>query len=103
MYFNIYLKREKKWTGTGVDLSRLAIKIAKTNAKIQQVYNRIRFINSDVDKYIDGKYDLVVQNPPYIDKVGYNNLDADVKDYEPKLALYGGIDGYELIEKVIKK
>ena len=97
------LKEKKHWVGTGVDLSKLAIKIAKTNAKIQQVYNRIRFINSDVDKYIDGKYDLVVSNPPYINKVGYNNLDVSVKDYEPKLALYGGIDGYKIIEKVIKK
>ena len=97
------LKEKKQWVGTGVDISKLAIKIAKTNAKIQQVYNRIRFINSDVDKYIDGKYDLVVSNPPYINKVGYNNLDVSVKDYEPKLALYGGIDGYKIIEKVIKK
>ena len=97
------LKEKKQWVGTGVDLSKLAIKIAKTNAKIQQVYNRIRFINSDVDKYIDGKYDLVVSNPPYINKVGYSNLDVSVKDYEPKLALYGGIDGYKIIEKVIKK
>ncbi len=97
------LKEKKEWSGTGIDISRLAIKTAKTNAKIQQVYNRIRFINSDVDKYCTGKYDLIVSNPPYINKIGYNNLDSGVKGYEPELALYGGVDGYSIIEKVIKK
>ncbi len=97
------LKENRNWVGTGLDLSSLAIKIAKTNAKIQQVDNRIKFINSDIDKFLLGKYDLVVSNPPYINKVGYNNLDPSVKDYEPKLALYGGVDGLEIIEKVIKK
>ncbi len=97
------LKEKKGWAGTGIDISPLAIKIAKINAKIQQVDNRIKFINSDIDKFSVGKYDLIVSNPPYINKFDYNNLDVSVKDYEPKLALYGGVDGYRIIEKVIKK
>ena len=97
------LKERNIWQGTGLDISSLAIENAKTNAKIQQVYNRIRFIKSDIDKFYIGKYDLIVSNPPYINKIGYNKLDASVKGYEPKKALYGGIDGFEVIEKVIKK
>ena len=97
------LKERNIWQGTGIDISSLAIETAKTNAKIQQVYNRIRFIKSGIDKFYLGKYDLIVSNPPYINKIGYNKLDVGVKDYEPKKALYGGIDGFKVIEKVIKK
>ena len=97
------LKENKKWRGTGIDISSLAIKTAKFNAKIQQVENRINFINSDIDKFYSRKYDLIVSNPPYISRIGYYNLDLDVKGYEPEKALYGGIDGLRIIEKVIKK
>ena len=97
------LKENSKWRGTGVDLSKIALKMAKTNAKIQQVENRIKFINSDIDKFCGNKYDLIVSNPPYINKIGYNNLDLGVKGYEPKQALYGGLDGLRVIEKVINK
>ena len=97
------LKEQKKWVGTGVEVSLSAIKIAKTNAKIQQVQNRIKFINSDIDNFLIGKYDLIVSNPPYINNIDYNNLDVGVKGYEPKMALNGGIDGLRIIEKVIKK
>ena len=97
------LKDKSKWHGTGLDISNLAIKNAKINAKIQQVDNRIRFINSDIDKFSSSKYDLIVSNPPYINKVGYNNLDLSVKGYEPKVALCGGVDGYKIIDKIIKK
>ncbi len=97
------LKEKEKWRGKGIDVSNMAIKISKTNAKIQQVDNRIQFLHSDIDKFSSGKYDLIVSNPPYINKIGYNNLDIGVKKYEPPKALYGGIDGVEIIEKVINK
>ncbi len=97
------LKEKKNWKGTGIDISKLAIKTAKTNAKIQQVYNRIKFINTDVDKLYYNKYDLIISNPPYINKIEYNNLDLGVKNYEPKKALYGGLDGLNIIEKIIDK
>ena len=100
----ISLMKEKiRWSGIAVDISELAIKVAKYNAKIQQVENRIKFIKSDIDKFSSNKYDLIVSNPPYINKIGYNNLDVGVKDYEPKKALYGGVDGLRVIEKVVNK
>ena len=97
------LSEKNNWRGVGIDISKMAINIAKLNAKIQQIDNRVKFINSHIDNFFDDKYDIVVSNPPYINIFKYNNLDLGVKGYEPKLALYGGIDGTKIIEKVIKK
>ena len=97
------LKEKINWKGIGVDLSKEAIKIAKINAKIQQLENRIKFVHSDIDKFLSDKYDLIISNPPYISKLKINYLDEDIKKYEPRMALNGGIDGYSGIKKVIKK
>jgi len=97
------LQERLKSRGVGLDISKNAIKVAKINAKLQQLNNRIKFINSDVDKYNGGKYDLVVSNPPYIKRTKISRLEEDVKNFEPKSALDGGYNGYSKIEKVIKK
>ena len=60
-------------------------------------------MKSDVDNLIFRKYDLVISNPPYIKKIDLSKLDKDVKKYEPKLALDGGLEGLSVIRKVIKK
>ena len=65
------LKEKANWKGTAIDISKLALKTAKINAKIQQIENRIKFIKSDIDKILPSKYDLIVSNPPYINKIGY--------------------------------
>ena len=85
----------------GLDISKNAIKIGKINAKLQQVDNRIKFINSNIDKFNCGKYDLIVSNPPYIKKIRISRLEEDVKNFEPNIALDGGYSGYSEIEKVI--
>ena len=97
------LLERKKFRGIGIDISKNAINVAKINAKMQQLENRIKLINTDIDKFFLGKYDLVVSNPPYIKKSKISGLNEDVKHFEPKLALDGGIDGYSTILKVIKK
>ena len=99
---SLLIERPKS-RGVGLDISKNAIKVAKINAKLQQLNNRIKFINSDVDKYNGGKYDLVVSNPPYIKRTKISRLEEDVKNFEPKSALDGGYNGYSKIEKVIKK
>ena len=99
---SILLERLKS-NGVGLDISKKAIKIAKINAKLQHVDNRITFVNTDVDKYNSGKYDLVVSNPPYIKRNKISRLEEDVRNFEPKVALDGGCDGYSKIGKVIKK
>ena len=97
------LLERKKWKGTALDISKDAINVAKSNAKMQHVLNRITFINSDIDKFLSYKYDLIVSNPPYINRFSINNLSEDIKFNEPILALDGGYNGYSKIEKVIKK
>ena len=97
------LNERKKCYGIGLDISKKAINIAKHNAKIQQMKNRIKFINSSIDKFYVGKYDLIISNPPYIKSGDIKNLDKDVGFYEPKIALDGGCDGYSKIREVIYK
>ena len=62
-----------------------------------------RNFKSNVDKFTLGKYDLIVSNPPYINKLDLKYLERDVANFEPKLALDGGLDGLSEIRKVIKK
>ena len=97
------LKELKLSSGIGIDVSNNAIKVAKINAKLQQLENRVNFIKSNIDNYQSSNYDLIVSNPPYIKKLKINSLSEDVKDFEPKVALDGGISGKQLIEKVVKK
>ena len=96
------LKEIPKSKGIALDISKNSLKVAKINAKIQQVDNRLKFINSDIDKFKSGKYDLIVSNPPYIKKTKLSRLEEDVRNFEPQKALDGGYSGYSEIEKVIK-
>ena len=97
------LNERKNFFGTGIDISKKAINVARFNAKMHQLSNRVKFYNSDVDKFLIGKYDLVVSNPPYIKRQDLKYLEVDVKGFEPKLALDGGKDGFSKITKVISK
>ena len=97
------LKEKKTFLATGVDLSQDCIKICRNNANKLGVANRIKLLKSDVDNLIFHKYDLIVSNPPYIKKFDLKKLSREVINYEPKLALDGGLDGLSVIRKVIKK
>ena len=97
------LKEKKSFLGKGIDLSKECIKISKKNAIKLRVQNRLKLFKSDIDNFTSGKYDLIISNPPYIKKLDLKNLDKDVVDYEPKLALDGGLDGLSKIRKIVKK
>ena len=97
------LNERKKCNGVGIDISKNAIKLAKYNAKIQHLKNRIKFFNTDIDNFNFDKYDFIVSNPPYIKFNEINYLDRDVRCYEPKIALSGGIDGLSKIRLVVNK
>ena len=97
------LKEKKSFLATGIDLSQDCINICRYNANKLGVSNRIKLLKSDVDNLIFRKYDLVVSNPPYIKKLDLNKLDKEVKNFGPKLALDGGLEGLSVIRKVIKK
>ena len=97
------LNERKKLYGDAIDISKKALNVAKFNAKIHHLQNRIKFYQSSVDKFFKGKYDLILSNPPYISKLDIKYLEKDIVDFEPKLALEGGLDGSLKLKKVIKK
>ncbi len=84
-----------------IDPSKNALKMAKTNANLHQLSSRIKFYKRDVDNFYHDKYDLIISNPPYINKHKIKYLGTI--NYEPKIALDGGLDGLEIIRKVISK
>ena len=89
--------------GIGIDISSKAIQMAEANSKYLQLFCRSKFKVIDLDKFNIGKYDLIVSNPPYIPSRDIKNLSKDITNFEPLIALDGGIDGLDLIKKVIYK
>ena len=97
------LKERPKCHGTAIDISKKALKVAITNAKMHHLQNKIKFINNDIDKFNYNKYDFILSNPPYINSIDIKRLDKDIILYEPLVALQAGIDGLRVIRKLIKK
>ena len=97
------LKEKKSFLASGVDLSRDCIKICRYNANKLGVVNRIKLMKLDVDNLITHKYDFIISNPPYVKKFDLKKLNKEVKDFEPRLALDGGLEGLSVIRKVVKK
>ncbi len=93
----------KDSNGTAIDISKNAILTAKRNALKYELYNKLKFFNKSFESIFDKKYDLIVSNPPYIERKDIRNLSDDIKKYEPIMALDGGNDGLDLIKKVIYK
>ena len=97
------MRERKNFYGTGIDISKKCLNISKINAIKLKITSRLKLYKTDVDKFNLGKYDLVVSNPPYIKRCKFKYLEKDVAEFEPKLALDGGLDGLSEIRKVIKK
>ena len=96
------LKELTKAKGIGIDKSSKAIAVAKKNSISQQVDNRASFKNINLENIkFDKKFDLIVSNPPYLPDVSLKNLNLDIKLYEPKIALQGGVQGVDFLYKII--
>ena len=83
---------------TLLDISKEALDVAKENAKLLNL--DVNFILSDMWDNVEGKYDVVISNPPYIRND--EEIEDLVRNNEPHLALYGGIDGLDLYRKIKK-
>ncbi len=97
------IKERLNCKATAIDVCKKALNIAKFNAKIHHLRNKVNFININIDKIHDNKYDFIISNPPYIKKFDLKRLDGSVRLFEPHIALDGGIDGLREIKKIIIK
>ena len=97
------LKEKPCFYGTGVDISKDCIEISKINALKMGLNNRVKFFKTDIDNFNHGKYDLIISNPPYINKFDIKYLDKDIINFEPIDALNGGLEGLSEISKIINK
>ena len=96
------LKELAKAKAIGVDKSSKAIAVAKKNSTSQHVDSRSSFKNINLENIkFDKKFDLIVSNPPYLPDVSLKNLNLDIKLYEPKIALQGGVQGVDFLCKII--
>ena len=98
-----FLKEREDFFGTGIDISNKSIINSRINAELLGVKKRLRLIKSDIDNFNLGKYDIILSNPPYISKYEINSLEKDILNFEPMVALDGGLDGTSEIRKVINK
>ncbi|MBN2572799.1 MAG: peptide chain release factor N(5)-glutamine methyltransferase [Ignavibacteriales bacterium] len=91
---------------TAIDISNEAIEIAKANAELNLVQNKINFSNIDINKFVlekSDKFNFVVSNPPYVSRVDYPTLQKEIVQYEPEIALTDNSDGlefYRIISKI---
>ena len=84
---------------TATEISKDAIEVAKKNSKIHKVQNKIRFVKCNwINK--NETYDVVVSNPPYLSNTEYENCSIEIKDFEPKIALFGGYDGLKSYREI---
>lgn len=95
----IVVQKETGAKVTAVDVSQKALDIAKRNAKKNNA--DVDFILSDLFENVDGKFDFVVSNPPYIETDVVKGLDKEVVENEPILALDGGVDGLDYYRKIV--
>ena len=98
------------------DISEAALNIAAKNIEKHQLADRIKLLCGDLfDAFVpqldivklvpdsDRGFDLIVCNPPYVSAAEYEKLDKNIKDYEPKLALFAGADGLDVHRRIIEK
>lgn len=96
----VTLAKKSSATVYASDISEGALELASQNAELNQA--SVQFIHSNLFENIEGKFNLIVSNPPYIPTADVQQLDKEVKDYEPILALDGGADGLDFYRLIAK-
>lgn len=87
--------------GVGVDISTAALEVARENAKTHAVDDRAKFLRSEWTEHVEGQFDLVVSNPPYIATSEIAGLEPEVSRFDPDRALDGGEDGLAAYRRLI--
>lgn len=89
--------------GVGVDVSPDALAVAKRNQGILPAEKQITWLESDLFEKVEGKFDVIVSNPPYIARAEYETLMPEVKEHEPKLALVAEEEGLLFYRRIINE
>ena len=100
----ITIKKELEQVSVDViasDISEEAIEVAKENARFHEA--TIKFIKSDIFNNIDDKFDIIVSNPPYIDRKDEVTMQDNVLKYDPHLALFAEEEGMYFYRKIIEQ
>lgn len=96
-------KKSKDYEITSIDISQDAINLALENVELNKLdSNKIKILNESVFdlNYDLNEYNFIISNPPYISKNDFDNLDGEVRDYEPTIALTDNEDGFKFYEKI---
>lgn len=88
--------------GIGVDINRAAVELSTRNIRRLGLATRACAIESDWMTNVEGRYDIIVANPPYIPASGRMGLPEEVRDYESPAALFGGNDGLDAYRAIMK-
>ncbi len=89
---------------TGIDISKDAIMIANENLEKYQLSERVNFVNGDILKTNANdfsNYDIIVSNPPYVSPKDYLNVQKEILNFEPEIAITDYSDGYKYFGKII--
>lgn len=96
-----YGRQERTMTGVGVDISPEALQVATANGKNLEI--EATFLESDLFSKVEGTFDMIVSNPPYIPSAVIEGLEPEVKEHDPMLALDGKEDGLYFYRKIIEE
>ncbi len=96
------LRELTKSIGIGLDISSDALAVTKINVKNYKLNKRVELHKESIFNFLAlKKFDLILSNPPYLSSAEYDNLEIDVKNFEPETALKGGHDGTSHYKKII--
>ncbi|MDE6410953.1 MAG: peptide chain release factor N(5)-glutamine methyltransferase [Clostridia bacterium] len=93
--------KDKMVSVTATDISEEALEVARSNARLNKA--SINFVKADLFEGVRGRYNLITANPPYIKREEISSLQREVRDFEPRIALDGGVDGLDFYRRIAQK
>ncbi len=93
--------KDKNVSVTATDISAEALEIARENARVNKA--NVTFLKSDLFEKVRGRFELITANPPYVKSGEIGTLPKDVREFEPHLALDGGVDGLDFYRRIAQK
>lgn len=93
--------KDKMVSVTATDISEDALEVARSNARFNKA--SINFVKADLFDGVRGRFNLITANPPYVKREEIATLQREVRDFEPRLALDGGVDGLDFYRRIAQK